>query len=370
MAETFAARRLGPAGFDQRVCVKRVLPIFREDTEFVRLFLEEARLTTGLAHVNIVQVVDFGEVEDAPFLALELVRGVDLRCLLRAAAARDERIPAGIVTYLAHELCAALEHAHAEHVVHRDISPSNVLVSIVGETKLTDFGIAKALAQPRYTQTRIVKGKIPYMAPEYGRHGRFDQRSDLYALGVTLYECAAGRRPYVGANEIETLERALTGDHPPLPELAPDVSPPLADLIHRLIRPEPDHRFATARALAEALEGLPPPPTARRLLATAVAHEGPAERAKGGPSDGTLRLEGTEAGVPEAVPQSAPADALTRTRAPLLTEATATRASLGSPSDATRRAELSEGADRIPLWVLLALLLAGVSLAVLIYVLR
>jgi len=313
MAETYLGRRVGPGGFDQQVCIKRVLPLFADDEEFVRLFLDEARLTAGLAHVNVVQVVDFGTEEEAPFLVLELVRGVDLRRLLRTARAHDERLAPGVVAYLAHELGAALEHAHGEAIVHRDISPSNVLVSVAGEVKLTDFGIAKALAQPKYTQTQVVKGKVPYMAPEYAREGRFETRSDLYALGVTLYEAATGRRPYKGRTEVETLEQALAGDHPPLRAIAPDVGPELEALIHRLIRPDPAERFESAAALLEALETLPFPPTARRLLARRVAAEAVSDDEDAG---GTLRLEGTERGAVEPIPEPAPADAETRTRRP------------------------------------------------------
>ncbi len=343
MAETFVGRRAGPGGFDQRVCVKRVLPLFRDDEEFVRLFLDEARLTAGLAHVNVVQVVDFGETEHCPYLVLELVRGVDLRRVLRTAATADETLTSGVVAYLAHELAAALDHAHSEGVIHRDISPSNVLVSVAGEVKLTDFGIAKALAQPKYTQTGVVKGKVPYMAPEYGREGRFDRRSDLYALGVTLFEAAAGRRPYQGASEVETLQQALAGEHPPLRELAPGVGPELAGIIERLIDPDPDRRPADARELLAALEEIPPPPTARRILAKRVVLE---ERNAPSPSHadgGTLRLEGTERGALEAIPESAAADAVTRTRA--LEPATATRTQLGAP-------ELAPETSGTPRWAL------------------
>lgn len=327
MAETYLGRRAGPGGFDQQVCIKRVLPLFADDEEFVRLFLDEARLTAGLAHVNVVQVVDFGTVADAPFLVLELVRGVDLRRLLRTARARNERLAPGVVAYLAHELGAALEHAHGEAIVHRDISPSNVLVSVAGEVKLTDFGIAKALAQPKYTQTQVVKGKVPYMAPEYAREGRFEARSDLYALGVTLYEAATGRRPYRGRTEVETLEQALAGDHPPLRGIAPDVGPELEALVHRLIRPDPAERFESAAALLEALETLPPPPTARRLLAERVAAE---EASEDDGAGGTLRLEGTERGAVEPIPEPAPADAQTRTRPPSA-EPTGTRTKYSEP---------------------------------------
>ncbi|MEM1418708.1 MAG: protein kinase, partial [Myxococcota bacterium] len=277
MAETFLAVRHGPGGFEQRVCLKRILPAFEQDAEFVRLFLEEARVSARLRHANVAQVLDFGVVDGSHFLALELVEGLDLRALLRVLAAEDDRLTSGLVCFLAYELSAALDFAHGatrdgqpSGVVHRDVSPSNVLLSTAGEVKLTDFGIAKAWNQPGVTESGVVKGKVPYMAPEYARTGRFDPRSDLFALGVTLYESLAGRRPFQGVTDLDTLDRIGRGVFTPLREHVPTAPAQLVEAIESLLAAEPDDRPQTAGALLDALVDVAPPPTARRILGELV----------------------------------------------------------------------------------------------------
>ncbi|MFW6051174.1 MAG: serine/threonine-protein kinase, partial [Myxococcota bacterium] len=270
MAETFVAVRRGPGGFEQRVCLKRILPAFESDEDFVRQFLHEARLSATLRHANIAQVIDFGVHEGSHYLALELVDGTDLRGLLKRLRRRGEGMPPPLVAFLAVELAAALDHAAGHGVVHRDLSPSNVLLSTAGEVKLTDFGIARAAGQPGVTRTGVIKGKVPYMAPEYANYGRFDGRSDLFALGVVLFECLAGRRPYQGATDLETVAHSTHGAHPALAELAPEAPPALVGSVERLIRPDPDARFADAGALLDALAEVPPPPNARRELGRLV----------------------------------------------------------------------------------------------------
>ncbi|HJL47291.1 MAG TPA: serine/threonine-protein kinase, partial [Polyangiaceae bacterium LLY-WYZ-15_(1-7)] len=250
MAETHVAIRRGPGGFEQRVCLKRILPGMTEDPELVRLFHEEARVSARLGHANVAQVLDFGVAEDGgPYLVLELIEGSNLRALLRED---PEPLTSGLVAYLATELGQALDYAHGERVVHRDLSPSNVLLSRAGEVKLGDFGIAKALSAER-TRTGVVKGKVPYMAPEYAREGSFEPRSDLFALGVILYEALAGARPYDGANEPETIAKAARGERVPLAERVPEAPAALRDAIERLIEPELEARPESARAFLEAL---------------------------------------------------------------------------------------------------------------------
>ena len=241
MAETFLAVRRGPGAFEQKVCVKRILPAFEQDQDFVRQFLEEARVSAQLRHANIVQVLDFGVVDGSHYLALELVEGMDLHKLLRSLADRGETMTSGLVVYLATELANALEYAHGgggqstSPVVHRDISPSNVLVSRAGEVKLTDFGIAKAAQGPGPVPTTgVVKGKVPYMAPEYAMSGKADPRSDLFALGVLLFEALTGRRPFVGQTDLDTLQRILEGRRPRLIDLCPNAPSGLIEAIESL----------------------------------------------------------------------------------------------------------------------------------------
>ncbi len=318
MAETFVAIRRGPGGFEQTVCVKRVLPHLAHDADLTNLFIQEARLSAQLRHGNIAQVLDFGYHEGSPFLVLELIEGVDLRKLLK-----ERELTTGIIVHIAQELAAALDYAHNEGLVHRDISPSNVLVSRAGEIKLADFGIAKALGNTGFARTGVVKGKVPYMAPEYARHGRYDPRSDIFSLGVLLYELVARRRPFDGPNDAVTLQNLTSGKHPPLGEAAPDANAEFAAAIERCIAVEPDDRFASARALRDALADLAPPATARRILGKVVRSvqrrsgqvpRKPKHEPKPPLADGTALLTATPAPADEQ-PTPAHSDSVTRTRA-------------------------------------------------------
>ena len=274
MGETYLALRRGPGGFEQRVCLKRIRPEVAQDAELVRQFMAEARIMARLRHATIAQVLDFGEDDGQYYLALELIEGMDLRELLLGRPPLD----ADTLLHVALQLTAALDVAHRADggaVIHRDVSTSNVLVSREGEIKLTDFGIARSLDGPVHTRSGVIKGKVPYLAPEYARTGRFDIRSDLFSLGVTLYECARGERPYDGATDIDTFERAASGEHVALSDACPTLPAALTACIERLIDPDPDRRPGSAADLLEALEAMPPPgPRARRALAEDVRRLG------------------------------------------------------------------------------------------------
>ena len=267
MAETFEATRDAAGGFEQRVCLKRVLPAFSDDDEFVARFQREAKLAAQLRHTNIVGVVDFGEVGGVHYMTLELVDGVDLRSLLKSSP--EEKLSPDTVALIGLDLAYALEHAHAS-LVHRDISPSNILLSRSGETKLADFGIAKAIDNVTATASRSAKGKIPYMSPEHMRGETVDGRADLFSLGVVLFEAAAGCRPFDGAHDVETMQKILEGDRRALADAAPDVPLPLRDVIERLIEVDRGARTPSATRLIEELAAVAPPPEVRRQLASTV----------------------------------------------------------------------------------------------------
>ncbi len=274
MAETFEATRAGAGGFEQRVCLKRVLPAFTGDSELVDRFGREANLAARLRHTNIVGVVDVGRIDGVHYMTLELVDGIDLRSLLKSTA--GEKLPPEWVTLIAIDLAHALEHAH-QTLIHRDISPSNILLSRSGEAKLADFGIAKAIENAGATASRTAKGKVPYMCPEHMRGEVVDGRGDLFSLGVVLFEAAAGVRPFDGAHDVETMQKILDGTRLTFERAAPEVPKQLREIIERMIEIDPDARPASAADLIEELAEVAPPPASRRALAATI------ETHRGGP---------------------------------------------------------------------------------------
>ena len=277
MAETFVAIRRGPGGFEQRVCLKRILPTFAGDAEFVEMFLREARMSALLHHGHIARVLDFGITDRAHYLTLELIEGTDLRAALRHLRRRGESLGPGLTSYVAHALGAALDFAHtadengvAAGIIHRDVSPANVLLSNAGEIKLADFGIAKATNLPGSIQSGALKGKIPYMAPEYALGRPCSARSDLFSLGVLLCECLAGHRPFDGGSDMQTLDRARNGQHELLHEAAPKTPVEMADAIESLLDADPAARPPNAAAFLAMLTDVPPPPLSRRDLGVLV----------------------------------------------------------------------------------------------------
>ncbi len=278
MAETSIAVRRGPGGFEQRVCLKRILPAFNSDARFVEMFLSEARLAARLRHNNVVQVYDFGQVDGSYYLSLELVDGLDLRALLTGLRDRGEALSTDLRVYIVFEVLSSLSYAHGLSIdgapaglVHRDVTPSNILVSLHGEVKLADFGIAKATETTLASQTGSVKGKIPYMAPEQAEGRRVDARTDLFAVGVILYELFAGRRPFDGATDTATLMNICRGQYTTLGDAAPDAPEALVSVVDRLLAHDPEERFQTAVEVSDALVDLVPSPLARRTLGKLVA---------------------------------------------------------------------------------------------------
>lgn len=280
MAETFEAIRRGPEGFEQRVCLKLALPFLQENKEFVRLFQREARLAAKLRQSNIVGIVDYGEVNGTAYMALELVDGCDLSTLLET----QSRLDFDHVVLLAAELSKGLAHAHdvpaasgrdenstdVRGIVHRDLSPSNIMLSRHGEIMLTDFGVAKAMTGASRNQSGV-KGKIPYMSPEQLRNQALDGRADLFSLGVVLYESLSGRRPFDGGNDPATIMMILRGEQTPLHDLEHEAPATFCDIVEGLLQPDPDNRTPSARELIEQLDDFAPAPRAQRELAAIVA---------------------------------------------------------------------------------------------------
>ena len=295
MAETFVAERVGPGGFVQQVCLKCIRPDMAGNPEFVRQFLVEAQILANLQHATLVQVLDFGRSDGQYYLALELVRGCDLGVLLNDTG----RLEPAICLHLAIELATALGVAHRGGVVHRDVSPSNVLLNAEGEVKLTDFGLAKSesSSSTHRTVTGVIKGKVPYMAPEYAQTGRYGPRCDLFSLGVVLFECLVGRRPYDGPVDTQTMARAAAGQHDPLERLAPKAPEGLRRAVAQLLRPDPQERPVSAGALVEQLLDVPADPRIRRRIADLVgryAEPDDDESAEGARRQATIAHESGE----------------------------------------------------------------------------
>jgi serine/threonine-protein kinase len=251
MAELFLARQDGPRGFAKPVALKLLHQHVAEDPEFIAMFEREARVAAALLHPNIVQVLDVGFADGEHYLALELIHGRDLR---RIITTQRGPLPLGPAVRVVTDVARALDYAHTRHdargvpldVVHRDVSPANVLVGFRGAVKLADFGIAKAADQTSNTRTGMLKGKFGYMAPEQYMQQAVDARSDLFALGVVLYEATTGRRAFAGSQTFYVSPTAIDPAYPA----------PLAELVARLLAVEPAQRPASAREVVEALESI------------------------------------------------------------------------------------------------------------------
>jgi serine/threonine-protein kinase len=255
MAEVFLARRVGPDGFEKRVALKRILPHLAQQPDFVGMFLDEAKLAAALDHPHIVHIHDFGTDGDSYYLAMEYVCGEDLAALWRRANELGTPLGFADVATILVAACEALHHAHEQGVVHRDVTPGNLLVSFDGVVKLADFGIAKSQAAASRAQTNAgtLKGKIPYMSPEQARAQPLDRRSDLFSLGVVAWELLTGKRLFHRRNELDMLRAVQMCDVPPLASVRPDVPPALAAAIETALEPDAADRWDTAAELSQAL---------------------------------------------------------------------------------------------------------------------
>ncbi len=261
MAEIFLAVQRGARGFERKVILKRVRAEVAQDSELLKALHDEARIAMGFAHSNIAQVLDVGEAQGRTFLVLELVDGWSLAQLMRRAHATRQTIPWAMSLFLCAQLCRALAHAHGFrrdgkplNVVHRDLSPQNVLISSEGEVKLTDFGIARAEHREVQTRVGLVKGKPGYMSPEQARGEPLDGRSDLFSLGVMLYELATGVRPFQGASDYEVLLKVQAGIFEPPLKQEPSLPPDVAAIISQAMAKSPKDRYPTADAMLADLE--------------------------------------------------------------------------------------------------------------------
>ena len=264
MAEVYLARRAGPHGFQKVFAVKRILPQLASDAEFVAMFVDEARVCARLCHPNIVQVFDFGEEAGELYMAMELVDGTTGARLIRAAAARGEDIPLEVSLHVILSVLRGLEYAHSARdekgrplrLVHRDVSPGNVLIDRSGAVKLTDFGIARAAEFERRTSVGQLKGKLGYMSPEQVVGRELDGRSDLFVVGIVLAELVTVRPLFSGGRELDVLLRIRDADLSAIDRNAGRVPEDVREVLYRALAKDLTSRYATATAFAEALEDI------------------------------------------------------------------------------------------------------------------
>jgi serine/threonine protein kinase len=264
MAEIFLARTSGPSGFEKLVVLKKILGRYADRPRYVQLFLDEARLAASLDHPNIVQVYDIGMVDGSYFFTMEYLHGQDVRSILHRAWRIGERLPVEHAVQIARHVASALHFAHDKRrgdgtllgLVHRDVSPSNIIVTYDGATKLLDFGVAKTAASTVKTRTGALKGKIAYMSPEQARGAPVDRRSDIFSLGIVLWEMVTTQRLYRADNDLATLQ--LIVHRPPRrpSEICPDCPPELERIVLRALARDPAQRYQTAEQLVTELDEL------------------------------------------------------------------------------------------------------------------
>ncbi|MBW2731708.1 MAG: protein kinase [Deltaproteobacteria bacterium] len=263
MAEVFLGRVHGEAGFSKSVVLKRLHPRLNEDSEFVQMLIDEARITSQLSHSNICQVLDLGAVDDSYYIAMEFIAGEDLRTLLDLFARRGEFMPVEAAIYIVSETLAGLDYAHSKEdadgeslgVIHRDVSPQNVLISYEGEVKVIDFGIAKARSRMVHTQAGVIKGKFRYMSPEQASGHPLDHRTDVFAAGVVLYELLRGRPHSQNVPDTEVLRRMREADFEPIQRGSEEVSDELLKIVARALHRKTKKRWRTAEEFRQALLG-------------------------------------------------------------------------------------------------------------------
>jgi serine/threonine protein kinase len=262
MAEVFRAKAFGVEGFERLVAVKRILPNIAEDKEFIRMFIEEAKLAVQLNHANIAQIYDLGVNDGAYYIALEHVHGRDLRAMFDRCRQLGEPMPVSQACFCVMKVCEGLDYAHNKrdqagrelHLVHRDVSPQNILISFEGEVKLIDFGIAKAAGKGSKTQAGILKGKFGYMSPEQVRGIPIDRRSDVFSCGIVLYELLTGERLFVGESDFSTLEKVRNVEILPPSTYNRRIPDELERIVLKALAKDPEDRYANAIDLHDELQ--------------------------------------------------------------------------------------------------------------------
>ena len=259
MAELHLADYVREDGFRRTVALKKVLPHLAENQDFINMFIREARLAALLQHPNIVQIIDFGNIKNTYFIAMEYIAGKNLAEIMGHL---KTGLPIELTIFLALQISNGLHYSHTRkddktgqplHIVHRDISPQNILISFQGEVKLSDFGISKATSEPSFTQAGVIKGKLSYLSPEQALGKEADHQADIYALGIVLYETLSGQRLYRFANAIEAIKTIPVREITPLARLRPDIPDDLDQIVCNCLKKDKSQRYQSAKQLHDDL---------------------------------------------------------------------------------------------------------------------
>jgi len=332
MAEVYAARMMGEGGFEKPVALKRMLPTLAEDERFVEMFLDEGKLAAHISSPHVVQTLDLGRAEDdSLYLVMELVVGVSLAALVRAVLRSKSKLSAAVAVEILSQAAAGLHDAHEARtmygqpleIVHRDISPQNILVDVSGRVRITDFGVARALERATHTQSGEVKGKIGYFAPEQVRGKNVDRRTDIFAMGICAWETIAGQRLFQGDNPAQTLDMVMSMPVPRLDALRPDVPSEVADAIAKALERDQNDRFQTAGEFAETLRYATRPAGAKGVAELVRSHGG----------ESLMKLEeGLRARSPTSASRVRRAEQSTDAKVEPTSPSRASRASLPQPA--------------------------------------
>ncbi len=261
MAEVFRAESEGLQGFRKQVAIKRVLPHLSSKKKFISMFLDEARLSAQLSHSNCVQVFDIGVGDSAFFIVMEFVDGANLKAIIEHFRKTGKDFPVEVAVYICVEICKGLVYAHeltdsngaALHIVHRDMSPPNVLITKHGEIKIVDFGLAKANSQLEKSEPGIIKGKFSYLSPEAAMGQEVDLRTDVFAVGIILWELLSGQRLFLGDTDFQTVKKVQAAAVPSISAINKKVPPELEKIVGRALARDPAQRYSDARSLGSEL---------------------------------------------------------------------------------------------------------------------
>lgn len=262
MAEIYKAKMEGVEGFQKLVAIKKILPQFSHNKDFTTMFIDEAKVAAQLSHRNIVHIYDLGKIENSYFIAMEYMEGTDLRKVIHEAKEKNEKIPIPIGLFIASQVASALDYAHNKkdpegnplNIVHRDVSPQNVLISKDGEIKICDFGIAKAASKASHTRAGSLKGKLQYMSPEQAWGKQVNSKSDIFSLGIVLYEMFTAKHLFEGDSELSILEKVRHPKFQPISKLVKDCPPELENIINKALKENEDERYPDANSMKKEIE--------------------------------------------------------------------------------------------------------------------